>query len=346
MNALAAMPQKSQTCSVTVLPGTTTSGIFRRSYGHGRVPLMPELAPQGVKPSSDWLDAWEGYELSMELQGRSKSTVKSRKSNVLAMARYFTAKDTGPGEVTGLALSRYLVAQAKGRAGAGPQAVHKDLRQFFKWLAIDLDIADPFAKVGRPSCKPRPVEVVSWEDVQKILASCDGKNDAETARNQAIIWLLLESGLRRFELAALRLSDIDRSARQISVRSGKGGKARTTVYGLGTADALRRWIRYRGREDGPLFTTFLGGAITPSGVSQLVKRCAQKTGVTVRPHMFRHSWADAMLEGGMREHDLMKLAGWTSTAMIQVYGAVRAETRALEAGRSIQVGQVMRGRPA
>lgn len=52
---------------------------------------MPDLAPQDTQPSSAWADAWEGYELHLEIQGRSRSTVSSRKSNVLAMARYFTA---------------------------------------------------------------------------------------------------------------------------------------------------------------------------------------------------------------------------------------------------------------
>jgi integrase len=60
--------------------------------------------------------------------------------------------------------------------------------------------------------------------------------------------------------------------------------------------------------------------------------------------MLRHSWADAMLEGGVRERDLMTLAGWSSTDMLKVYGAVRAEARALEAGRQIQVGQVLKAR--
>jgi integrase len=118
------------------------------------------------------------------------------------------------------------------------------------------------------------------------------------------------------------------------------------VYGHGSADALRRWVRCRGREDGPLFTTFLGGGITPSGISQLVKRVSLAAGVTLRPHMFRHTWADACLEGGMQEHDLMKLAGWSSSDMLKIYGATRAEVRALEAGKAIQVGQVMRGRRA
>ncbi len=114
---------------------------------------------------------------------------------------------------------------------------------------------------------------------------------------------------------------------------GKGDKARVACYGIGTAQALRKWLRYRGREDGPLFTTFLGRTITASGISQLFSRASKAAGVKVRPHMLRHSRADAMLEGGVRERDLMTMAGWTSTEMLKVCGAVRAEARAPEAGR-------------
>jgi site-specific recombinase XerD len=249
---------------------------------------MPDLAPQDTQPSSAWLDAWDGYELHLEILGRSKSTVSSRRSNVLAMARYFTAASTDPEQVTRLQLSKYLAVQCKGRTGCGPQSLHKDLGIFWKWTADDLEIPDPFEKVTRPSGKSGPVEVVSYSDVQKLLSACDGKTEAETARNVCMLWLLLESGLRRFELAALKLSDVDRSARQVAVRHGKGDKPRTACYGTGTAQALRKHLRYRGREDGPLFLTFLGASITPSGVSQFVKRVSHAAGVTVRPHMLRH----------------------------------------------------------
>ena len=79
-------------------------------------------------------------------------------------------------------------------------------------------------------------------------------------------------------------------------------------------------------------------------MSQLVKRVSQAAGVTARPHMFRHTWVDVNLDGDMREHDLMKLAGWSPTDMLKVYGATRAEQRALDAGRAIQVGQIMKKR--
>lgn len=296
MNALAAIHPYNGEQRGTQNQDRTT----RRSYGTGRVPFMPQLAPQDIKPTAAWQDAWDGYALEMEIQGRSKSTVSSRKSNVLAMARHFTVQGTEPGDVTKLELSRYLVAQCKNRAGCGPQAVHKDLRMFWKWTAADLEIPDPFAKVTRPSGKSRPVEVVSYADMQKLLAACASEKpgrqgEAETARNVAIMWLALESGLRRFEVAALKLADLDRADRTVRVLHGKGDKARLACYGIPTAQALRKWLRYRGLHEGALFTTFLGGSITPSGVSQLFRRASEAAGVKVRPHMLRHSWADASL---------------------------------------------------
>jgi hypothetical protein len=111
---------------------------------------MPDLAPQGVKPTAAWADAWEGYALELEILGRSKSTIASRKSNVLAMARYFTAQGTEPEDVTRLALSKYLALQVKGRAGCGPQSLYKDLRMFWRWLRPGPGDSRPFREGGPP----------------------------------------------------------------------------------------------------------------------------------------------------------------------------------------------------
>jgi integrase len=116
-------------------------------------------------------------------------------------------------------------------------------------------------------------------------------------------------------------------------------------YGIGTAQALRKWLPYRGRDDGPLFTTFLGGSITASGISQLFSRASKAAGVKVRPHMLRHSWADAMLQGRVRERDLMTLAGWSSTAMLKVNGELTVRTTLADAARGAHNDLPARHRP-
>jgi integrase len=66
--------------------------------------------------------------------------------------------------------------------------------------------------------------------------------------------VLLDSGVRASELTALDLSDLDLVQSSLFVRSGKGRKSRHVFVGKKTRRQLRRWIRFRGRQDGPLFT--------------------------------------------------------------------------------------------
>jgi site-specific recombinase XerD len=156
---------------------------------------------------------------------------------------------------------------------------------------------------------------------------------------------MLESGLRRFEITALDLADIDVRQHTVSVRRGKAGKARISVFGDETAAALWRYItRFRGREDGPLFVSEHHGRLTPSGLSQVIRRISARSGVKVRPHALRHSWAHYALSAGIGESNIMQLAGWSDASMLRRYGAVLAQERAIAAGRAVQVGQVIRAR--
>jgi integrase len=81
-----------------------------------------------------------------------------------------------------------------------------------------------------------------------------------------------------------------------------------------------------------------------SGVNQILGRIGARAGVPLHPHMLRHAWAHYNLAGGTPEHALMRLAGWSSSAMLAHYGEALAEERAIEAGRAVQVSRVVRER--
>ena len=68
------------------------------------------------------------------------------------------------------------------------------------------------------------------------------------------------------------------------MRRGKGGKARVAVFGDSTAKALWRWLQKRGREDGPLFLGVWGGRLSPNGLSELLARIKDKSGVQSAAH--------------------------------------------------------------
>jgi len=308
----------------------------------GRTPMH---APPGSTSSESWLDAWDGHELSQLSLGRSASTIRNRKCVVMIMAKSLCAEGiTDPCQLSKLQLNRYLLRQYDGRKPGGRVALFATLRVFFSWLAEEYEVPDPMAGIPRPRGSITPVPVVKPEDIGAILKACEDRFPWLTARNTAIIWLMLESGLRRFEITSLDLADVDLRARTVQVRRGKAGKARISVFGDDSAQAVHRYIvRYRGKMDGPLFLSEHAGRLTPSGLSQITGRISSRSGIKIRPHMLRHTWAHENLASGMiGETDLLQLGGWSSSDMLRRYGAVMAQERAIAHGRAVQVGQRMK----
>ena len=238
-----------------------------------------------IAPSAEWLDAWDGHELAQLSLGRGPSTIRNRKCVVMIMAKHFCADGvTDPSAVTKAQLNRYLLRQYADRKPGGRVALYATVKIFFDWLAAEYETANPIAAIPRPKGGSEPVPVVRPDEIGAILAACKDRFPALTARNTAITWLLIESGLRRFEVTALDLADVDLKARTATVRRGKFGKARVAVFGDETGQAIWRYLRHRGREDGPLFRSNHGGArLTASGLSQIIGRIARRSGVTVRP---------------------------------------------------------------
>lgn len=299
----------------------------------------------GVEPSGKWSEAWLGFELRERSRERAPSTIRNRQTCVMTLAKHMTDRGiTDPCSMTKAMLAKYLLEQYEGRKPGGKVIIFGSLKSFFDWFATEYEVPNPMTGVERPKNKPTLVPVVLPEQWPGVVAACKDKTAAGTARNVAMVWLMMESGLRRFEITGLDLDDVDLKKRTVDVRLGKGGKSRTSVFGDESAQALWRWLKHRGREPGPLFTSAVGGRLTASGLSQVLSRVKRRSGVYIRPHLLRHSWAHYALASGIGERNLMELAGWSTPGMLSIYGASLARERAIAAGLQVQVGQVMKGK--
>lgn len=216
------------------------------------------------------------------------------------------------------------------------------MNRFCNWLVDEEEIdKNPMKGIKRPVLKDSPVPLLDDADLAALVKACQGK-EFNDRRDEAIIRLMLDCGIRVSEVCKLGVEELDVDACDALVH-GKGGKDRMVYFGSRTARALDRYLRMRSRHRwSHLPNVFLGerGALTTDGVRTRMEVRAAKAGLNVaaNPHRFRHTWADDFLFSGGQERDLKRLAGWSSDVMLEKYGRSGADRRAKAAAQKMRRG--------
>ncbi|WP_436935931.1 tyrosine-type recombinase/integrase [Halovenus marina] len=177
-----------------------------------------------------------------------------------------------------------------------------------------------------------------------------------TLRNELIIRLLYQTGLRREELAETRVKDVDTDKRTIKVRATKTHLNRTVRYQSSLDTLMSRWIRVErsalataGSEY--LFPTSHSERIGSNYVTQIVKDAASAAGLQetvftdaggrqrakVTAHTLRHSYAVQSLKNGMDTRTLQKLMGHAQIETTEKYLRLSKDD-VLEAARKYGAG--------
>lgn len=222
-------------------------------------------------------------------------------------------------------------------------AYHTALSALYTYLVSQRIVGEHIMRSVEPP-DPEDCEVVPFtkEEVTALILACDlskpyrrGKQRTmqhatqNAKRDRAVIYVLLDTGLRVTELVTFTVADMNINGIKVL---GKGKKERWVPMSPTTHDCL--WMYLDTRKD--LKKNDVVFPVSRSGVLQACKRLEKRSGVSdVHPHRFRHTFAITFLRNGGDPWTLQKILGHSTMDMVKKYLAiVRADLERIHAKAS------------
>lgn len=283
----------------------------------------------------------EGFALWLATEGRPKSqgTIRVYTRSARQLRSWLLTHGVTSWDKAKRHHIRAFIAETRDRSSDGYAAtVFWGCKAFFRYMVAEEweTGISPMASMTAPDPGRPLIPVLTRDQLVTLITSC------ETARDEALIRLLADTGMRLSECAGLKVADCDLGKAARILVHGKGGKDRYVIPGKRTVLALRRYL-LRERSVHPRASSewlWLGvhGPMTDSGLYKAVRAAGNRAGLDVHPHQLRHSWAHHWRADGGSLDDLVHLAGWSGPAMALRYGASAAGERAETAARSLSLG--------
>ena len=212
--------------------------------------------------------------------------------------------------------------------------VDSTLRSFFKHLQQEYGYADPTLEIAPSKSSRRLPKALTIAQIVSMIDAAYREGQPVTTRDQAMLELLYSSGARVSELIGINLNDLssietdDGVITTLKLR-GKGSKERIVPLGSFASKSIENYlVRVRpdlasksAKTTSALFLNSRGARISRQTAWQLVLDAAEAAGVTdhVSPHVFRHSYATHLLDGGADIRVVQELLGHASVTTTQIY---------------------------
>jgi integrase/recombinase XerD len=314
----------------------------------------------GDAADPDGLVAWTRRHLEhLRVSGYSDRGLKSRHSALFLFVEWAYLRGISrPTEVSRPMLQAYQRHVFYLRKGSGKplsfaaqRARVQPLVVLFRWLTREnVILANPASELALPKLGRRlPRAILTEAEVERVMATPD-LTDGLGLRDRAMMEVLYATGVRRFELTGLLLADLDVDRQVVVVREGKGRRDRTVPI----SERALHWVgRYldEARADyvvepdvGFVFLDAEGTRLPDARVTQRMRRYILDAGIG-KPgavHIFRHTMATLMLEGGADVRVIQQILGHAELSTTEIYTRVSIR-HAQAVYRATHPGATLRG---
>lgn len=296
-------------------------------------------------PPLDLVHLLPSWELALRAERKSPATVKSYGDGVRRFLEWSAAADTPP-VLDKETVNAFVAALLDG--GAEPSTArsrHLAVRRFSQWL-VEEDEADEDMLLGSkpPKLDRKVIPSLSEAQCVALIKACKG-SELRDRRDEAIVRLMIETGMRAGEVCDLTTGSINLQSGIVTVIRGKGGKGRVVPISAQTGRAIDRYMRVRRghllADSRALWVGDRGKTLAYFGLHKTLKWRAELAGITgFTPHVLRHTAASRWLAAGGSEGGLMAVAGWSTRDMIDRYAADTASARAADEARRLGLGDL------
>lgn len=283
-------------------------------------------------------DALEGYWLSRRLD-LSKNTINDYGLSFRRLSEF--VGDVDIEAIDANVIRRFLQYLPKqyGISDRTVSNVWTALSSLWTWAEGDLEIPHPMrGKVKRPKFVDVVPDAFTHEEVKALVRGAKftrgwhGRAGKHThsrrptaLRDEAIILVLVDTGIRATELCELTVGDYDQKRSRLHIQRGKGNKARYVSLGTRTTKAIWLYMtkRAKPKPDAPLFAAKTERFLDRGNLRHTLTIIGQNAGVeNVFPHRFRHTFAIEFLRNGGNVMLLKELLGHESLEMVMRYAKI------------------------
>lgn len=268
-------------------------------------------------------------------RGLSENSLTSYGRDLRYFLEFLQNEDVELSKVTASVLSDFEVwLKDRSLAISSINRTNSAVKSFLIYCAREYDLNLPTGEITSHKIARKLPKALTIEEVASLINSAQSLSEATSLRDVALLELLYSTGGRVSEIIGINVNDLAKVESENEVIQtiklrGKGAKERIVPIGSFALTALDNYlVRVRpglvAKSESALFLNSRGGRLSRQSAWNIVLEAAKASGLDgkVSPHVFRHSYATHLLDGGADIRVVQELLGHSSVTTTQIYTLV------------------------